>query len=132
MKIEIFAAGLFLFLLPAVPAFAADAPLTNSEPDILTPPAPDTPRINGAKVFGVRPGSPFLFTIPVTGDRPMTFSADNLPRGLKLDSKTGRITGALKTKGEFAVTLHAKNSLGTADKQFRIVAGDQIALTPPM
>ena len=28
---------------------------------ILTPKAPDTPRINGAKVFGVRPGHPFLF-----------------------------------------------------------------------
>jgi alpha-galactosidase len=101
-------------------------------PYILTPPAPTTPRINCADVFGVRPGSPFLFTIAATGDRPMTFSADKLPRGLKLDSKTGRITGALKTKGEFTVTLHAKNSLGTADKKFRIVVGDQIALTPPM
>lgn len=101
-------------------------------PYILTPPAPASPRINGANVFGVRPGSPFLFTIAATGDRPMTFSADKLPRGLKLDSKTGRITGVLKTKGEFIVTLHAKNSLGTADKKFRVVVGDQIALTPPM
>ena len=46
--------------------------------------------------------------------------------------KTGRITGTLKTKGEFIVTLRAKNSLGTAEKKFRIVCGDQIALTPPM
>ena len=47
------------------------------------------PRPNRAstarKIFGVRPGSPFLFTIPATGERPMKFSADNLPRGLKLD-----------------------------------------------
>jgi alpha-galactosidase len=28
--------------------------------------------------------------------------------------------------------LRAKNSLGTAEKKFRIVCGDQIALTPPM
>jgi len=112
---------------------------TNSEtalapvaPYILTPAAPATPRINGANVFGVRPGSPFLFTVPATGDRPMTFSAKNLPRGLKLDAKTGRITGALKSKGEFIVTLRAKNSLGKAEKKFRIVCGDQIALTPPM
>ncbi|HUZ07465.1 MAG TPA: alpha-galactosidase, partial [Candidatus Paceibacterota bacterium] len=48
-------------------------------PYILTPPAPHTPRINGPDVFGVRPGSPFLYTIPATGDRPMTFSADHLP-----------------------------------------------------
>ena len=29
-------------------------------PYILTPPPPAEPRINGARVFGVRPGSPFL------------------------------------------------------------------------
>ncbi len=101
-------------------------------PYILTPNQPATPRINGASVFGVRPGSPFLFTIPATGERPMKFSAKNLPNGLKLDAKTGHITGVLKTKGEFIVTLRAKNSLGTAEKKFRIVVGDQIALTPPM
>jgi alpha-galactosidase len=101
-------------------------------PDILTPPAPATPRINGANVFGVRPGSPFLFTIAATGERPMKFSAKDLPSGLKLDKNTGRITGELKKKGEFIVTLRAKNVLGTAEKKFRIVCGDQIALTPPM
>jgi len=106
-------------------------------PYILTPPAPATPRINGADIFGVRPGSPFLFTIPATGDRPMTFSADKLPRGLKLDSETGRITGVLHKriwpfKNSYIVTLHVKNSLGANEKKFRIVVGDQIALTPPM
>ncbi len=101
-------------------------------PYILTPAAPATPRINGANVFGVRPGSPFMFTIPATGERPMTFSAQNLPHGLKLDPQTGRITGALSAKGEFTVTLRAKNSLGAAEKKFRIICGDQIALTPPM
>ena len=113
-------------------AVASQPPLAYVAPYILTPAAPATPRINGANVFGVRPGSPFLFTIPATGDRPMKFSADHLPRGLKLDAKTGHITGVLKTKGEFIVTLHAENSLGTAEKKFRIVCGDQIALTPPM
>ena len=101
-------------------------------PYILTPAAPATPRINGANVFGVRPGSPFLYTIPATGERPMTFSVKNLPSGLKLDEKTGHITGTLKNKGEFNVTLRAKNSLGRAEKKFRIICGDQMALTPPM
>src|SRR5665213_147456 len=114
------------FATSGEPAMAPVAPY------ILTPTAAATPRINGADVFGVRPGSPFLFNIPATGERPLTFSAQNLPGGLKLDSQTGRITGTLKTKGEFAVTLHAKNSLGAAEKKFRIVCGDQIALTPPM
>ena len=101
-------------------------------PYILTPPAPATPRINGASVFGVRPGSPFLYTIPATGERPMTFSAKGLPAGLAVDPATGRITGSLPDKGEFTVTLHAENSLGQNDKSFRIVCGDQIALTPQM
>lgn len=101
-------------------------------PYILTPLAPPTPRINGPDIFGVRPGSPFLYTIPATGERPMTFSAKDLPRSLKLNAKTGRITGKLKKKGETDVTLVARNALGTAEKKFRIVCGDQIALTPPM
>jgi alpha-galactosidase len=99
---------------------------------ILTPSTPETPRINGPKVFGVRPGSPFLYSIPATGKRPMKYSADNLPSGLKLDKKSGRITGTVKKKGEFTVTLCAKNSLGKAERKFRIVAGDNISLTTPM
>jgi len=101
-------------------------------PYILTPVAPVTPRINGASVFGVRPGAPFLFTIAATGDRPMVFSAQHLPRGLKLNAQTGRITGALKKRGEFLVSLGAQNKAGAVEKPFRIVCGDQMALTPPM
>jgi alpha-galactosidase len=99
---------------------------------VLTPPAPATPRVNGASVFGVRPGSPFLYTIPATGERPMTFQVDALPAGLSLDAATGRITGKLEKAGEFKVVLHAQNALGKAEKKFRIVCGEDIALTPPM
>jgi len=99
---------------------------------ILTPKAPPTPRVNGAKVFGVRPGSPFLYTIAATGDRPMTFSAKGLPSELKLDGKTGQITGRLKKPGEYAVTIRAKNSLGQAERKLKIICGPQIGLTPAM
>ncbi len=107
-------------------------PLPAEEAVILTPPAPAEPRINGPRVFGVRPGSPFLFTIPATGDRPMTFAADNLPEGLALDAATGRITGALVKSGGYDVTLHAKNARGTASAPLHIEVGEKIALTPPM
>jgi alpha-galactosidase len=113
-------------------AVSGEPKLESVSPYLLTPPAPATPRINGANVFGVRPDSPFLFTIPATGERPMEFSAKPLPAGLQLDAKTGHITGTLKKKGEFIVTLVARNSLGAAEKKLRIVCGDQIALTPPM
>src|ERR1043165_74041 len=42
-------------------------------PEILTPKALPMPRIKGPSVLGVRPGHPVLYTIPATGDRPMTF-----------------------------------------------------------
>jgi alpha-L-fucosidase len=119
------------------PAGVADEasvmPVSTPKPaEILTPPAPNTPRVNGPNIFGVRPGAQFLYTIPATGIRPMTFSADNLPAGLKLDSETGRITGVLEKVGEHKLTLRAKNSLGSAEKSFRIVVGENLALTPPM
>ncbi len=113
-------------LLLAAPAVCAD------EPGILTPRPAPKPRINGARVYGVRPGHPFLYTIPATGAPPLTFSAQGLPKGLKLDARTGQITGAVKQKGEYTVTLRAKNALGSTQRKFRIVVGDRLALTPPM
>jgi alpha-galactosidase len=112
------------------PPVAMSAP--HEDAVILTPPSPSTPRINGAKIFGVRPHDPFLFTIAATGDRPMTFSAKHLPSGLKLDKTTGRITGQLDKEGIYEVTLGAKNARGAAQEKFKIVCGPQIALTPPM
>ena len=108
-----------------------DLPATDSA-EILTPPVPDTPRINGPKIVGVRPGSPFLYTIPVTGKRPMRIAALNLPQGLAIDASSGEISGVLSKVGTFDVTLQAQNQLGSGEKKFRIVVGDQIALTPPM
>jgi alpha-galactosidase len=92
----------------------------------------DRPRINGPSIYGARPNHPFLYKIPATGQRPMQFSASGLPDGLKLDSATGIITGAVKTPGTSSVLLRAENALGTAERKFRIVIGDTIALTPPM
>jgi alpha-galactosidase len=99
---------------------------------VLTPRSGPKPRINGTKIFGIRPGSPFLFTIPATGERPMTFSAEGLPKGLEIDPKTGRISGRLEVRGEYRITLKAENRLGTAGREFKIVCGDTLALTPHM
>ncbi len=101
-------------------------------PASLTPSSPPTPLIHGAKVFGVHPHSPFLFTVAATGDRPMTFSAEHLPDGLTLDPATGQITGAAPEAGDYTVTLHAKNSLGETSRGLLIKSGATLALTPPM
>jgi alpha-galactosidase len=112
--------------------FVRAADETPPPPQILTPKPAPTVRINGPKIFGVRPDSPFLYSVPATGDRPMTFSADDLPPELKMDPQTGRITGALKKSGEYKVVLRVKNSLGAAQKNFTIIVGEDIQLTPAL
>ena len=102
------------------------------KPVILTPAAPRKPHINGPTIYGVRPGSPFLYRIPCTGERPVVFSALNLPAGLALDSQSGVITGKLSAAGTNQVTLIARNARGEAHGEFRIVTGTTLALTPPM
>ena len=99
---------------------------------VLTPSAPATPIINNPLVFGARPGNPFLWAIMATGDRPMHFEAIGLPKGLKLNSNTGRITGVVRQKGDYSVILKASNSKGETQKEVTIKIGDKIALTPSM
>jgi alpha-galactosidase len=141
MKLSLFNFALSLLAGLAAPhvfgaAARAPAPPPSPPPDltscILTPREPHTPRINGPGIYGERPGNPFLYTIPATGDRPMTFAADGLPAGLTLDPNTGQITGVVVTAGSYPVTLTAENALGKATRNFKIVVGEQIALTPPM
>ena len=99
---------------------------------ILTPTPSSAPRINGPRVFGCRPGKPFLFRIPTTGARPIAFSAEGLPASLKLDSATGIVTGTNPERGEYKITFRAKNQHGEATRAFKIISGDTLALTPPM
>jgi alpha-galactosidase len=126
MKLKPFPLGLAAVLAWSFIGICAE------EAVILTPKPGPAPRINGARIFGVRPGSPFLFTIPATGERPMTFASEGLPEGLRVDPKTGRISGRVDGRGEFSVTLKAGNRLGTASRKFKIVCGDTLALTPHM
>ena len=112
---------------------AIDVPVAKEKKVILTPKPGPKPRINGPKVYGCRPGRPFIYRIPCTGKSPMTFSAENLPRTLTLDTKTGIITGSVPDKrGEYLVTLKAVNRQGSAQRPFKIVVDDTLALTPPM
>ncbi len=101
-------------------------------PYILTPKSPLIPKINGARVFGVRPWSPFLFKVAATGEPPLKYSASDLPEGLVMNPGNGLITGSLKKKGEYLVKLTVENKLGYDDRDLKIIVGDVISLTPPM
>ena len=83
-------------------------------------------------VYGQSPDVDFLFKIPASGERPMTFSAKGLPKGLKLDPETGIISGRARKAGSYNVTLTATNSLGSDSKPLRLEIGeDKLLLTPP-
>jgi alpha-galactosidase len=130
-----FAAIFLAFAFHDATAQTTNAVIPEQPPPLpapLTPPSPATPQIHGAKIFGVRPGHPLLYMIAATGDRPMTFAADGLPEGATLDPATGQITGSVKKRGTYAITLHAHNALGDAMRPLKLVVGDKIALTPPM
>ncbi|HEY2582811.1 MAG TPA: Ig domain-containing protein, partial [Mucilaginibacter sp.] len=99
---------------------------TELTPYILTPEAGDKPRINGADVFGARPGNPFLYHVPATGKKPLTYKVTDLPDGLRLDSNTGIITGTVYQKGDYPVVFTVQNHLGRETKKFIIKIGDQI------
>lgn len=68
---------------------------------IRTPPVSPKPRINSARIFGARPGAPFLFTIATSGQKPLRFSATDLPTGIRLDAATGRLSGSAAVPGTY-------------------------------
>ena len=103
-----------------------------STPYVLTPYPSAKPRINGADVFGARPGHPFLYLVPATGRTPLIYEAAGLPDGLKLDANTGIISGVINQKGDYPVTLTVRNSLGSKTKKLTIKIGDLIGLTPAL
>lgn len=104
----------------------------HDEKYILTPPAKQIPAIHSPKLFGATPDNPVLYTIAATGKIPMTFSAKGLPDGLHVDGRTGIISGSVKHRGDYVITVQAKNTLGTDMRKVVIRIGDTIALTPPI
>jgi alpha-galactosidase len=124
--------GICLIATAVCPA-AETVAAPSEEKVILTPEPGPEPGINGPKVFGARPGMPFIYRIPSTGERPIEFAADNLPAGLALDASSGIITGRVPERpGEYVVRLRAKNGRGSAERPLKLAVGDKLARTPPM
>ena len=122
----------FLFLPSASYCTSKQNQIKDDSLEMLTPRPKPAPRLNGPLVYGCRPGNPFLYRIPCQGDRPIHFSVKGLSKGLKLDPETGIITGITPQKGEYEVVIQAKNSKGADKRKFKIMAGEKLALTPPM
>ena len=88
------------------------------------------PKINAPSVFGASPKKPFLFRIPVTGQRPVTFGAKNLPKGLVLENNI--IRGKVMEEGDYRVTLWAENALGKAEKEITLEIRPANVLVTPL
>src|SRR5438067_791185 len=131
MRLLLQAGALALILVFPVRAFAADD-ASDRTAAILTPKPAEKPHINGARIYGERPGRPFLYHVPTTGKRPMTFVAEGLPDGLKIDPQTGTIIGRVNNAGTHVVKVAARNEAGNDSAEIKIVIGNTIALTPPM
>ncbi len=99
---------------------------------ILTPKAPDYPRYNGPLVFGVRPGSPVIFRLAFSGEKPMKYSVEGLPEGVSLNADEGVLSGRVLKEGDYPLVLKASNAKGSAQVAFTLKVGAKIALTPPM
>ncbi len=124
-----------------------DVRRTSRQLGVLTPPAAKSPRVNGPRVYGVRPGKPILYRVPVTGERPVKLKVQSskvkvetarrdapiAPQtGLFFDPDTHVITGSIKEAGEYPVTIVAENASGRDEKQLIIKVGDKIGLTPAL
>ena len=111
---------------------AVNDPALTRQLGILTPPEREEPRINGADIWGVRPGSPVIFRVATSGLRPMKFSAKGLPEGVTLDAM-GVLRGTAPEKpGDYDIEVTAENAKGRATRTIRLAVGDVLALTPPM
>lgn len=123
-----FILSILAFFVVNVSLFAGNKPQTNINQIYFE----GAPSIHPPRVIANYTATPFMFYIPTTGQRPIEWSAEKLPKGLKLDSKTGIITGTVASEGEYMVTLKAKNSQGTCTQKLEIHIGDDLLLTPPM
>ncbi|MET9830255.1 alginate lyase family protein [Streptomyces sp. NPDC006385] len=96
-----------------------------SEPAKATMPTPSTPRLTSPGVAFANKGAPFQHLLRATHE-PTRFTAQGLPDGLRVDRRTGLISGTPAETGEFKVTTTAGNAAGDATGTLTLTVG-----TPP-
>ncbi|HEY5957088.1 MAG TPA: putative Ig domain-containing protein, partial [Polyangiaceae bacterium] len=83
-------------------------------------------------IIGSKPGSPLLYTVPATGQSPLSFAATGLPSGLTIDAASGAISGTTPAAGSYPIAVTVTNGSGTATATLTLTAGATLSLTPPM
>ncbi|GHC53675.1 hypothetical protein GCM10010309_11570 [Streptomyces violaceochromogenes] len=96
-----------------------------SEPATSTMPTPAKPQLTSAPTAFANKGEPFKHLLRASHE-PIRFTADGLPDGLRVDRRTGLISGTPTETGEFKVTTTASNAAGDATGTLTLTVG-----TPP-
>ncbi|MES5818709.1 alginate lyase family protein [Streptomyces sp. RG80] len=96
-----------------------------SDPAAAQMPTPSTPQLTSTTTAFANQGVPFRHLLRGSHD-PVRFTADGLPDGLRLDKRTGLVSGTPTENGEFKVTTGAGNAAGDGTGTLTLTVG-----TPP-
>ncbi|KUL23026.1 putative Ig domain-containing protein [Streptomyces regalis] len=96
-----------------------------SEPASAQMPTPSVPQLTSATGAFANKGMAFRYILRGSHE-PVRFTADGLPDGLRLDRRTGVISGTPNETGEFTVTATAGNAAGDGTGKLTLTVG-----TPP-
>lgn len=98
-----------------VPAFANEHVKNLRFLDADTAASTDTPEITSAGTATAVKQQVFNY-LTTASALPTSFSAEELPKGLTIDEKTGLISGIPQVPGTYTVTVKATNTAGTANQ----------------
>lgn len=93
-------------------------------------PASAAPRITTTELPEGARGVSYRAELEVEGAEPIEWSAENLPRTLKIDAVSGTIYGIPSTLGTFNITIRAENVVGASEVQFSLTIRDKVVSAP--
>ncbi|TPQ21460.1 alginate lyase family protein [Streptomyces sporangiiformans] len=96
-----------------------------SEPAAGTMPTPSVPQLTSGTTAYPNKGVAFRHLLRASHE-PVQFTADGLPDGLRLDRRTGVVSGTPTETGEFTVATTAGNAAGDGTGTLKLTVG-----TPP-